>query len=67
MGNKKFPQDCEGCFNYRHFDMSIEDYTNQCMNHRWQVDDCDAYGVFGGLYCRYHDGCYETKGGNYEF
>jgi hypothetical protein len=42
MGNKKFPQDCNDCLNYRRFDMSIDDYTNQCMKHSWQVDDSDA-------------------------
>lgn len=63
--NKKFPQDCIGCRNFRHFDMSIDDYINQCTKHKWQVDDSDAYGVFAELYCRYQEKCYEPKGGTY--
>lgn len=65
MGNKKFPQDCIGCRNLRRFDMSIDDYTNQCIKHGWQVDDCDAYGAFAAVYCRYQGGCYEPRGGTY--
>ena len=65
MGNKMFPKDCQGCQYYRNFDMSIDDYTNQCIKNGWQVDDCDAHGAYAKLYCRFQENCYTPKGENY--
>ena len=56
--DKYFPRDCEGCKNYLCYDMSIDDYTNVCSKHKWQVDDCDLYGVFGGIHKRLQENCY---------
>lgn len=57
--DKMFPKDCQGCKNFDSYDLSIDDYTNICKKNGWQVDDMDAYGAFGALYCRFQVNCYE--------
>lgn len=54
-----FPKDCKGCKHFCSYDLNIDDYTNICKKNNWQVDDCDAYGLFGALNCRFQTNCYE--------
>lgn len=60
-----FPKDCNGCKHFISYDLSIDDYTNICKKHGWQVDDMDVYGIFSALNKRFkvdgYEDCYEIE------